>query len=221
MKRNLFALGVIFAVVLSACGSGSGAAGAQGGSSSAGISSGQLLFQDDFSTPDPGWSLKDSGDFVVEYADGAMRVFADNDTSPYGFNLATYDQSFGDVHIEVDVQRLSGDDSASIYLICHYQDNDNYIIADIDFEGEARLGAFIKNEQQIAVDQEGLSLLKDGVNHLSLDCVGHQVTFQVNGTVAASGEVGGPVQGGIGFSAGGSGQGQNDFRFDNQAVYAP
>jgi hypothetical protein len=51
--------------------------------------------------------------------------------------------------------------------------------------------------------------------------MGNQAALYVNGTLVASAQADGPAMGGVGLSAGGAGQGQNDFRFDNFAVYAP
>lgn len=222
MNRGLVALWLI-ALLSSACGSPGAEIMAEidGEVTSKGTSAKVALFADDFSLPDSGWNVQESDNYVTAYADGEMRVFANNDASAYGFQVAYLEQSFGDARIEVDARRVSGSDAASIYLICRRVDGDHYIFGDIDFEGDARIGAFLQDEQQIFADIEGVFVLHEGSNQLRLDCIGNQVAFYANGRLIANVQVDGPAMGGVGFSAGGAGEGQNDFRFDNFAVYAP
>jgi hypothetical protein len=181
----------------------------------------EALFQDDFSDPNSGWSLSEETQYLTRYEDGELRLFADNDASPYGYRVTYVEQSFADVSVEVDVRRVSGDDAAHVYLVCRRVDGDNYVFGDVNSEGDARVGALVQGEQQIAADVEGVNGLQEGPNHVRLDCVGNQAALYVNGTLVASAQVDGPAMGGVGLSAGGAGQGQNDFRFDNFAVYAP
>jgi hypothetical protein len=182
---------------------------------------GEVLFQDDFSDPNSGWKVDANETTTREYVDRQFRIFVNNDEFSYVYPSTYVEQSFGDVRMELDVQRISGDDSSSVYLICRRADQDNFIAVDVDFEGEARIAQIVQDEQEVIVEQEGIAGLQDGVNQLRLDCIGNTVTFFLNGQQILSAEAGGPAEGGVGFAAGGAGSGQSDFRFDNLFVYRP
>jgi hypothetical protein len=144
-----------------------------------------------------------------------------NNESSYVYPPTWTQQSFGDVRIEVDVRRVSGPDSASAYLLCRRAAERQYIFGDVDFEGEARIGLVTPELQEILADEEGIAGLQEGVNHLRLDCVGNTMSLYANGNLIASVEVNGPQNGAIGFAAGGVGEGQTDFRFDNLVISKP
>jgi hypothetical protein len=180
-----------------------------------------LLFEDDFSDSTYGWNVKDTGDLILEYTNETFRIFVNNDAFSFVYQTAYLERSLRDVSIEVDVERVSGSDSANVYLVCRRADDDNFIAADVDSEGDVRIAVVLNDEQEIVSDAEGVGGLRDGVNRLRIDCIGDQVSLYVNGALVVSAQVGGPAGGGIGFAAGGAGEGRSDFRFDNLAVYAP
>lgn len=181
----------------------------------------QVVLEDDFSEAASGWNVVETDTQAIQYQDGQLRVFADNDSSAYVFRVAYLAGDYADVRIEVDVRQASGDPAASQALVCRYQDGEHYVFADADFEGNLRIGRFLAGEQEVVQDFEGFAGLQAGTNHLRLDCIGSLVEFYVNGELAASAEISQPASGGVGLYAGGSGQGQNEFFFDNFIVYQP
>jgi hypothetical protein len=181
----------------------------------------RIVFQDDFSDPASGWSLRDDDDVFIEYLEGELRIFVDNDLNQYIYPTSVLEGDWADIQIEVDVRRVSGSDSASMYLVCRRVDGDNFIFGDIDFEGDARLGLVMDDTQEIIADEEGVTALQSGSNTLRLDCIGQDVALYVNDMLVASARIDGPASGGIGLAAGGAGREKSDFRFDNLALYAP
>jgi hypothetical protein len=181
----------------------------------------QMLIEDDFSDPASGWKVLEEDNYAIQYQDGQLRIFTDNDNSPYVFRVAFREADYADVRIEVDVRQASGNPGASQGLVCRYQDGDNYVFADVDFDGNLRIGRFLADEQEILRDIEDFTGLQEGVNRLRLDCTSSMIEFYVNGEHVASAEVDEPASGGVGFYSGGSGQGQNEFFFDNFIVYQP
>jgi hypothetical protein len=181
----------------------------------------QVLIEDDFSDPASGWNVIKTETQAIQYQDGELRVFADNDSSAYVYRVAYLQGDYSDVRIEVDVRQAGGDPRASHALVCRYQDGDNYVFADVDFDGNLRIGRVLADEQEIMQDIEDFTGLQEGNNRLRLDCNGNLIEFYVNGELVASAEIGEPASGGVGLYAGGSGQGQNEFFFDNFIVYQP
>jgi len=182
----------------------------------------EVLFQDDFSNPASGvWFMDQTETIIRGHADGEFRIFVDNDESSYVYPPTWTQQSFGNVRIEVDVRRVSGPDGASAYLLCRRAAERQYVFGDVDFEGEARIGLVTPELQEILADEEGIAGLQEGVNHIRLDCIGNAISLYANGNLIASVEVNGPENGAIGFAAGGVGEGQTDFRFDNLVVSKP
>lgn len=181
-----------------------------------------ILFQDDFSNPASGvWFIDQTANITRGHTDGEFRIFVNNDESSYVYPPTWTQQSFGDVRIEVDVRRVSGPDDASAYLLCRRADQRQYIFGDVDFEGEARIGVVSDDMQEILADEEGITGLHEGINHLRIDCIENAISLYANGNLVASAEVDGPAEGAVGFASGGVGSGQNDFRFDNFVVYKP
>jgi hypothetical protein len=186
-----------------------------------GVGGGTVLFADDFSDTSGGWFLRDNEGLKLEYASGEFRVFVDNDQSSYVYPSSYIEADWADARFSVDARRVSGDDSASIYLACRRVDSENFIAADIDFDGDARIATIIADEQTIVAEVEGVGALTGGSNHLELECAGDLIRFTVNGDLVLSAMVGGPAAGGIAIAAGGAGRGQSDFYFDNVLVVAP
>jgi hypothetical protein len=182
---------------------------------------GSPILRDDFSNPASGWNTVSEDGLTLEYADGAFHIFVDNDAHTYIYRIAFLEGTYRDVRLEVDVQPAQGPGDASAYLICRRADAQNYVFADVDAEGQARVGVRTPDLQEILADETGVPGLHPGTVRLRLDCIGNTASLFVDGVLAASAEVEGPDEGGVGFSAGGSGAGKSDFRFDNFAVYAP
>jgi hypothetical protein len=181
-------------------------------------SDGVLLF-DDFSNPGSGWPIDDTY-YFRGYDEGAYRIRIDQDENPYIFPLAVSGHSFGDVRVEVDTERVSGSESAGAYLICRYQDNDNYYYAELDGDGMLSIGAYLEDEQVIVVD-DFPSGVAPSQNHFELDCTGTEMVVYLDGVqflYAAQLEI---PTGDVGFGAGGSGSGVTEVLFDNFMVSQP
>lgn len=181
--------------------------------------SGELLYFDDFSDASSGWRIDDTY-YFRGYEDGAYRIRIDQDENQYVILTAVSGHTFGDVRIEVDVERISGSESAGTYLICRYQDNDNYYYAEIDGEGLLVVAAIFKDEQVVLIDDFPTGVIP-GRNHFEVDCIGTEMTVFVDGVKVLSAAPLKILEGDAGFGAGGSGHEITDVRFDNFSVYAP
>ena len=121
----------------------------------------------------------------------------------------------------MEAQRISGSANPSFYVICRRVDGDNFIYGDVDLEGDANLGQVADGQQEILENSEDIGVSQEGINRLRLDCIGNSTTFYINDVLVTTTEINGPSTGAIGFGAGGAGQGQTDYRFDNLVVYSP
>lgn len=178
-----------------------------------------VLFQDDFSVPSTDWNVFDSGDIIREYADGEFRAYVDNDKNPHRYPIAFVGRAFGDVRLEVDFHRASGSDAVRAHLVCRRAGEQEYVFGSIDFQGEARIGTFLGDMQEIVASEVGFDISPSGVNSLRLDCVGSTISLYVNGELAVTTPVETVAEGSVGFAAGGATEGQTDIRFDNFVVY--
>lgn len=181
--------------------------------------SGELLYFDDFSDASSGWRIDDTY-YFRGYQDGTYRIRIDQDENQYVFPTAVSGHTFGDVRIEVDVERISGSENAGIYIICRYSDNDNYYYAEIDGEGLLAVAAFVEDEQVVLIDDFATGVIP-GRNHFEVDCIGTEMTVFVDGVKVLSAAPLKILQGDAGFGAGGSGSGVTDVRFDNFTVRSP
>ena len=181
-----------------------------------------ILLEDDFSNPRSGWDRYEEERGRTDYEDDSYRI-AIHDTM--SFFWATPERSFTDVSIEVDTQKLSGEDNFH-GVICRYQDTDNFYILAIS--GDGLFGIFKRKdgsnpiltgmdimERSEAIHQDGQS------NHLRADCVGSTLTLYINGEEAISVEDGEFKSGEVGLIASTYEIPDIEILFDNFVVRQP
>jgi hypothetical protein len=225
---------VLCAALLSGCGKDTGRAEgvdpeAAGGSAAhetpsakASGAGAATVIRDDFSDPSTGWTRRDSGARTADYVDGTYVLSADNDADQYVGSEARYEaRDFADTRFEVEATKLSGPEGSPIGLSCRqFNDGDHRGIyfADVDAEGEARLGMYADGDQTIFSKVERSGLWRDGTNGLRLDCVGHELRFFVNGEEVLSAEDSRLDRGMVGVRAGGTSSGVTRVAFDDAAI---
>jgi hypothetical protein len=181
-----------------------------------------VLFYDDFSHTISGWDVQqgvqgssgyDFGQYVLKVADPSLDLWG------------TAWLDFADVQIEVDAVRTAGPESASMGVICRYQDADNFYFAVITSHGYAGIGAYEEGGFRL-LSGDGLqstASVKGGsqVNHLRFDCVGSTLTLYVNGYQALMVEDARLTSGDVGLIAGSLEQAGVEVAFDDFVVFEP
>jgi hypothetical protein len=221
---------VLCGALLSSCGHDAGGGGdsrtaAGGGSAAPGKahrSGADAVVRDDFSEPSSGWTRRESGPRTAEYVDGAYVLSADNDADEYVGSEGRYEaREFANTRFEVKATKRSGPDGSPIGLSCR-QFNDGahrgIYFADVNGEGEARLGLYADGDQTILSETERPGLWRDGANSLRLDCVGSALSFFVNGDEVLSARDGRFDHGMVGVRAGGTSSGVTRVAFDDAVI---
>ena len=187
------------------------------------ISSGAVMFQDDFSNPSSGWvNLIDEDYGILDYFDGYYRVEVQGDhqmlwTGP-GMN-------FSDVRLEADAIKVIGSPDDIFGVICRGTDQNNFYFFVISSDGYYGIGKMI-NGVQTLIDIPGLlpsEIITQGkaINHLRADCVADQLDFYVNGGKLASVNDIDLTNGDVGVIAGNLESPQTVVLFDNFSVLNP
>jgi hypothetical protein len=181
----------------------------------------ETLLREDFNDPASGWTRTVPGQpRSIDYRDGAYIVAIDNDASSHVVATGNNPTEFDDVRVEVDVRKISGDPGAGMGIRCRDTNAGRYF-ADIDEEGEIRIGIYAR-EQEVLAGAEKPGVWKRGeVNRLRFDCNGDKLDFYVNGELQLSATDSRLPIGRIGLSAGGAGRGKTEVAFDNVVVMRP
>lgn len=185
-------------------------------------SSGDLLFQDDFSRPSSGWDRDRNQAYHSDYVDGFYRIEILQAAMTAWTNPGL---GFGDAQIEVDAGRSAGPDDNAYGVICRYQDPDNYYFFLISSDGFAGIGARRAGAAVLLTGEAMLPsepvILGAGPNHLRADCVGSRLSLFVNGIAAAEAEAFDWADGDVGLIAGSYAEPGVVIDFDNFSVVVP
>jgi len=230
MNKALTGIGVACAIILAGCGGRpaphdhavrAGAASKPAPLAQSGAS--DVLFQDDFSRPGGDWLRYRDKVLIAEYVNGRYRLWKDLDAMPYTSVSSMSGHDFADVRIEVSATRVAGSADNAIGLFCRKTTGDGYssYFADIDGEGEARLGKYVGGEQTILGEEDGAPLFATGTKRLILICEGDHLSFYLDGVMIVATQDGSLHHGDVGVSAGGAGSGTIDVLFDDFLVRTP
>lgn len=187
---------------------------------------GNILFQDNFSDNGSGWDRSDWDDGLSDYGNGVYRIHV---------KTATYDiwanpgKNFdGDVRVEADAIKVSGDDDNNFGLICRYSGEANaanFYFFNISSDGFAIIGKVSAGSQEyLSSDQmQPSEAIKQGTtsNHLRADCVGSTLTLYVNGTQVATATDSAFTSGDVGLMAGTFDVPSTEIHFSNFMVSKP
>lgn len=183
---------------------------------------GNVLFQDDFSSPASGWEVGEYNSGSVGYRDGAYFVISlgNNDTM-----WGVANRSFDDLIIEVEATQISApaNQNNDYGVVCREQGNgDGYYLL-ISGDGYC---AIIKNEGGDfvrLVDWTESSAVRQGstTNHIRAVCDGPTLALFVNGQRAATVEDSTFTGGDIALTATSYEDALTEIRFDNLRVRAP
>ena len=187
-------------------------------------SPGEAIFRDDFSQPFNGWlrgtELPNGG--ISDYEDGGFRIYVNEPNFDY---WSVPDLEFTNTRIEVDAVKQAGPEINRFGLICRYQDELNYYFFIASSDGYYAIGK-VKDDQLSLIGMEEMLpssaiLSGSGLNHLRADCVDSQLTFFVNGQLAAQVFDTDFATGDVGILAGTFNEPGVDVVFDNFVVVKP
>ncbi len=184
---------------------------------------GRVLLQDDFSDPDSGWPTSSSEDSEVGYRNGQYRI----DVKSANWETWAYaGEDFDDVIVEVDITKVSGDNTSDFGVLCRYQDKDHAYQFAIGADGYYQIFRWEPDDEKMLLgDGEWLSsdAIREGnaTNHLRAECVGDTLALYVNGTLIGAVRDTAYTHGDIALAVGTYDHGGTDVRFDNLVVYAP
>ncbi len=186
------------------------------------VLSGDLLFEDDFSTGQNGWTslYNDSG--VMGYNAGGFRFYVRDPDLDY---WSTLEKHFSDVRIEVKALKYTGPVENRVGLICRYQNDQNYYFFVISTDGYYAIGK-MKDGEKILLGQETMgyaSAIRQGseINYLRAECQRSTLRLYVNDTLIALTEDADFPEGRVGLLAGTFEEGGLDLLFDDFVVFQP
>jgi hypothetical protein len=186
------------------------------------VSSGGILFKDDFSDPNSGW-MQGADEFgKTEYSGGGFRILVTSDVTA---KLSIPRLLFADVIIEVDASKVAGPDDNDYGVICRYQDENNFYFFEISSDGYYSIGKY-KDDQLVLIGMEKMQTSDyiyqgQATNHLRAACVGSNLSLMVNGHLLAEVEDGDYSMGDVGLIAGTFETPGVDILFDNFKVFKP
>ena len=184
--------------------------------------SGDILFEDDFSTRDNQWTTLANENGVMGYDANGFRFFIREGGLNY---WATPDLVFSDVRVEVDVLQYAGPVENRIGIICRHRDDQNFYFFVISADGYYAIGK-VKAGEQSLLGQEAMryaSVIKTGlaINHLRAECHSNTLRFYINDAPVALVEDFDFTEGDVGLLAGTFDEGGLDLLFDNFVVLQP
>ncbi len=181
-----------------------------------------VLFQDDFSNPGAGdWHTDTDPQLSLAIEDGVFQFLI---SVPDVLVWSPAGQSFEDVRIDVDAEKIDGPDEAEFGVICRYTKDESgsfsYYYFLITGDRHAKIGKVIDSEAiQISGDFRFEQIEKGDVsNRISAECIGNQLTLYVNNSeilVVADDTL---SEGDVGLVATTSDQGEMHVEFDNFVV---
>ncbi len=182
--------------------------------------SGEMLYQEDFSSASSGWDEFDGENGKVSYADGAYHIQVD--TEKYYVWGNAY-QEFSDTLITVEAQPVKPVGDADFGIICRYQDKNNFYALEISEDGYYAIWKEEDGEFVSLVEWSfSESLPVDGSPvTIQAACTGDTLILAANGAVLAEAHDNAFSHGDIGLLAGTWDTSGVEIRFDNLFVYAP
>ncbi len=210
MKEKILVIVFLLALLLTAC------------QSTPEPLSGDILFEDDFSTRDNQWTSLVNDGGVMGYDAEGFRFFIRDAGVNY---WATPGLRFDDVRVEVNALQYAGPAENRIGLICRHQNDLNFYFFVISTDGYYAIGK-VKEGEQSLLGQEAMrssNAIKKGVaiNHLRAECRGSSLRFYANDLLLAFVEDVDFAEGDVGLLAGTFDEGGLDLLFDDFVVRQP
>lgn len=182
-------------------------------------SSGDVLFEDDFSSTSSGWDRQDYGDAITDYGDDVYRI--EILTSEYIAWASPY-KDYEDVIIEVETFKASGGDDNGFGIICRHEDVENFYFLEISSDGYAWIGKYYRAEfEALEVIQTDVVNFGSSTNSLRAECVGDRLSLYANGSLLIEAYDSDLTHGDVGLVAETYSASSTEILFDNFVVTKP
>ena len=181
-----------------------------------------ILYADDFETTQGDWQEYQFPEGQVGYSQGGLRFQVWQSNSQL---WSTPDVHFRDVHIEVEAQKISGDENDLFGLICRGQKNSGFYAFLISSDGYFGIGRLQDNQMHILGDgaMPPSEIIRQGQtsNQIRADCVSDILAVWVNGFKLADYRDEVYTSGYVGLFVGTLGAQETEVVFDNFVVSKP
>lgn len=181
-----------------------------------------ILFQDDFSDSQSGWTTRLDENLRAEYRGGSFHFFVNEAQMGLG---STPELNFTDVRVNVDAFKSGGPDDNQFGVICRYVDEKNFYALLISSDGYYGITRVMDGEAQLlGRDQMEISkaIHTGGLgNHLQAECVGDRLTLWANGTLLDEEHDDHITRGDVGLWVGTFDEAGADVLFDDFIVRKP
>jgi serine/threonine-protein kinase len=186
------------------------------------LGSANVLFQDDFSSPESAWEIGDYDLGSVGYKDGAYSVVSDGDLA---MMWGAANRWFDDVDIEVDATQAHApaNNNNAYGIVCRDQGNgDGYYLL-ISGDGMVSIRKVTGEDDEALFEWADSPEVRQGnaSNHLRAVCDGSSFSLYVNGTLVATAEEGTYSEGDISLTMTSFESGPSEALFDNLVVRNP
>jgi hypothetical protein len=183
----------------------------------------QVLFEDDFSSPESGWQdifRDDTG--ISDYDRGGFRLRVGEPNFDYWANPGL---EFADLRIEVEATMIGGPDDNLFGVICRYSDLENFYFFLLASDGYFAVGKYTGGEYGLIGSDLMLPteevLGGEATNRIRVECVGETLRLFINGVQVIEVTDSDHATGDVGLIAGTLDQPGTDILFDNFAVLEP
>ncbi len=185
------------------------------------IPSDGLMYEDDFSNPDSGFTRADIPDFKASYKDGEYHILVKKPNwSVWQYNFLK--GPFTDFVLEADAKLVSGPYQTTYGVAFRMKDNDNFYRFLISADGNYLMGARLDGTWTELQRWTRSEYVEKGnsTNHLKMVCKGSQIEVYVNGHYLTAVTDSSFDSGYIGVILDAS-AGNTQVAFDNIKVYSP
>ena len=182
----------------------------------------EILFQDDFSSPDDTWVRLRDEEGITDYDQDGYRIRVDLENWFFWVNPGL---TFDDVSIQVEATKLGGPDENEFGVICRYVDENNFYFFSITSDGFYGITRVVGDDYEL-IGMQNLrpsNAINTGsaANRLRAECQGNTLRFYVNDMLLAEVQDDNLTAGDIGLIAGTYDQPGVDILFDNLIVTRP
>lgn len=193
-----------------------------GGGGTGPVSQGDVIFEDDFSSPDTGWEIGDYPGGSVGYKSGTYFVTSEGDGSTM---WGVAGRSFNDVVVNVDATQISApaNDNNDYGVVCRLQENaDGYYLL---ISGDGLFSILISADDGFSplVDWTESDVINQGnrTNSITAVCDGSTLSLYANGELLASTTDSTFRSGDIALTATSYESEMTEVQFDNLVVTEP
>ena len=182
---------------------------------------GEVLYEEDFSSPKTGWNVGEYDGGAVGYTDDGTYFVISNGNSTMEWGAAG--QDFSDATIAVDATQISASDNNNngYGVMCRVQDDGYGYLLRISGDGYASI--YLVTEEFTALSewtQVDAVIQGDSTNHLEATCDGSTLSLVVNGVSVATAEDDTYASGDIALSATSYEATASEIHFDDLSVTA-